>query len=110
VVRGWLGFVPQDLTDEQAAQIGAASGGAVAVANILVKSPAYEAGVRPDDLITAVGGEPVRSAQDLVSRIAALKPGSQVEIEGRRGRETFKIRLAVLERPTRQAPPAPEGQ
>jgi serine protease DegS len=111
VVRGWLGFVPQDLTDEQAAQIGAASGsrnvngGAVAVANILVKSPAYEAGVRPDDLITAVGGEPVRSAQDLVSRIAALKPGSQVEIEGRRGRETFKIKLAVLERPTRQAQP-----
>jgi hypothetical protein len=45
-----------------------------------------------------------------VSRIAALKPGSQVEIEGRRGRETFKIRLAVLERPTRQAPPAPERQ
>jgi S1-C subfamily serine protease len=117
VVRGWLGFVPQDLTDEQAAQIGAAqgtagagvangAGGAVAVAHILVKSPAYEAGVRPDDLITAVGGEPVRSAQDLVSRIAALKPGSQVEIEGRRGRETFKIKLAVLERPTRQAPPS----
>jgi Do/DeqQ family serine protease len=111
VVRGWLGFVPQDLTDEQAAQIGAASGsrdvngGAVAVANILVKSPAYEAGVRPDDLITAVGGEPVRSAQDLVSRIAALKPGSQVEIEGRRGAKNFKIKLAVLERPTRQAPP-----
>jgi serine protease DegS len=109
VVRGWLGFVPQDLTDEQAAQIGAASGsrdvngGAVAVANILVKSPAYEAGVRPDDLITAVGGEPVRSAQELVSRIAALKPGSQVEIEGRRGREKYKIKLAVLERPTRQA-------
>jgi serine protease DegS len=110
VVRGWLGFVPQDLTDEQAAQIGAASGsrdvngGAVAVANILVKSPAYEAGVRPDDLITAVGGEPVRSAQDLVSRIAALKPGSQVEIEGRRGREKYKIKLAVLERPVREAP------
>jgi Do/DeqQ family serine protease len=116
VVRGWLGFVPQDLTDEQAAQIGAASGsrdvtgGAVAVANILVKSPAYEAGVRPDDLITAVGGEPVRSAQDLVSRIAALKPGSQVEIEGRRGRETYKIKLAVLERPTRQAPPPNQRQ
>ncbi len=117
VVRGWLGFVPQDLTDEQAAQIGARSGaaqggnginsGVVAVANILVKSPAYEAGVRPDDLITAVGGEEVHSAQELVSRIAALKPGSQVEIEGRRGRESYKIKLTVLERPTRQAPPAP---
>jgi serine protease DegS len=100
VVRGWLGFVPQDLSEEQATQIGA-GGSAVAVANILVKSPAYEAGVRPDDLITALAGEPVRSAQDLVSRIAALKPGAQVELEGRRGRETYKIKLAVVERPTR---------
>jgi len=107
VVRGWLGFVPQDLTDEQATGLGVAGNAAVAVANILVKSPAYQAGVRPDDLITAVGGEPVRSAQELVSRIAALKPGSQVELEGRRGRESYKIKLAVLERPTRQAPPAP---
>jgi Do/DeqQ family serine protease len=107
VVRGWLGFVPQDLTDEQAAGLGVAGNAAVAVANILVKSPAYQAGVRPDDLITAVGGEPVHSAQELVSRIAALKPGSQVELEGRRGRESYKIKLSVLERPTRQAPPAP---
>jgi serine protease DegS len=100
VVRGWLGFVPQDLSDEQAAQIGA-SGGAVAVANILVKSPAFEAGMRPDDLVNMLGGEPVRSAQDLVSRVAALKPGAQVELEGRRGRKNFKIKLTVVERPTR---------
>jgi serine protease DegS len=102
VVRGWLGFVPQDLSDEQAAQIGA-TGGAVAVANILVKSPAYEAGMRPDDLVTALAGEPVRSAQDLVSRVATLEPGAQVELEGRRGRENYKINLKVVERPTRTA-------
>ena len=106
VVRGWLGFVPQDLTDEQAAQRQRhqqrRGGGGE---HILVKSPAYEAGVRPGDLITAVGGEAVHSAQELVSRIAALKPGSQVELEGRRGRESYKIKLTVLERPTRQAPP-----
>src|SRR5580698_3066910 len=51
VVRGWLGFVPQDLTDEQAAQLGIAAGGGVTVMNILVKSQAYESGVRPGDWI-----------------------------------------------------------
>ena len=54
VVRGWLGFVPQDLTEEQAAQIGTAGGG-VTVVNIMVKSQAYEAGVRPGDLDHRLG-------------------------------------------------------
>jgi S1-C subfamily serine protease len=100
VVRGWLGFVPQDLTDEQSAQVGTAGGG-ITVVNILVKSPAYEAGMRPGDLITALGGEPVHSAQDLVARVSALKPGAGVELEGRHAQQSYKIKLTVLERPTR---------
>jgi Do/DeqQ family serine protease len=105
VVRGWLGFLPQDLSDEQAAQLGITAGGGVTVVNILVKSPAFEAGVRPGDLILGLGNEPVRNAQELVSRIAALKPGDEVELDGRHGREPYKVKLKVLERPTRQARP-----
>jgi serine protease DegS len=100
VVRGWLGFVPQDLTDEQSAQVGTAGGG-VTVVNILVKSPAYEAGMRPGDLVTALGGEPVHSAQDLVARVSALKPGAAVELEGRHAQQRYKIKLMVSERPVR---------
>ena len=100
VVRGWLGFVPQDLTDEQSAQVGTAGGG-VTVVNILVKSAAYEAGMRPGDLVTALGGEAVHSAQDLVARVSALKPGADVELEGRHAARSYKIKLTVLERPTR---------
>jgi serine protease DegS len=100
VVRGWLGFVPQDLSEEQSAQIGTAGGG-VTVVNIIVKSQAYEAGVRPGDLITALGGEAVHNAQDLVARVSSLKPGAQVELEGRHARQSYKLELTVLERPTR---------
>ena len=105
VVRGWLGFVPQDLSGEEAAQLGMAAGGGVAVVNILVKSPAFEAGVRPGDIITGLGREAVRSAQDLVSRVAALPPGDVVQLQGRHGREAFKVDLKVLERPTRPVQP-----
>ncbi|HMD74087.1 MAG TPA: trypsin-like peptidase domain-containing protein [Steroidobacteraceae bacterium] len=101
VVRGWLGLVPQDLSDEQAAQLGIVAGGGVAVVNILLKSPAYDAGIRPGDLITRLDGEQVKSAQEVVSRVAALKPGANVTIEGRHGSETFKYTLKVIERPTR---------
>jgi serine protease DegS len=100
VVRGWLGFLPEDLSDEQAAQLGITAGGGVAVVNIRVKSPAFEAGVRPGDLVTALGHEPVRSAQDLVSRVAALTPGALVDLEGRHGRQPYAIKVKVLERPT----------
>jgi serine protease DegS len=106
VVRGWLGFAPQDLSPEQAAQLGV-EGGAVAVVNILVQSPAYKAGVRPGDLITGLQGEPVRSSQDLVSKVAALKPGAEVELAGRHAQEQepYQLKLKVIERPTRQAQP-----
>jgi serine protease DegS len=110
VVRGWLGFVPQDLSDEQAAQLGIAAGGGVTVVNILVKSQAFESGVRPGDLIEGLGHEPVRSAQDLVSRVAALPPGSEVDLEGRHGRQSYEVKLKVLERPTRQAQAQAQSQ
>jgi serine protease DegS len=110
VVRGSLGFVPQDLTDEQAAQLGIAAGGGVTVVNILVKSQAFESGVRPGDLITGLGHEPVRNSQDLVSRVAALSPGAVVELEGQHGRQRYKVNLTVLERPTLRAQTQAQAQ
>ena len=98
VTRGWLGFIPQDLSDEQAQQAGAA----VVVARVWPDSPADAAGFQPNDLVTVLNGDIVRSAQELVSRLAAIKPGTEVEVQGRRGRQAFKLKLKVVERPTRQ--------
>ncbi len=105
VVRGWLGFMPQDLSPEQSAELGISADGGVTVVNILVKSPAFEAGMRPGDLVTGLDGAAVKSAQDLVSRVAALKPGDTVELDGRHGREPYRIKLKVIERPVH--PPQP---
>jgi S1-C subfamily serine protease len=55
--------------------------------------------------VTELGNEPVRSAQDLVSRLAALSPGVEVELQGRHGRQPYKIKLKVQERPTRPVQP-----
>jgi S1-C subfamily serine protease len=103
VVRGWLGFIPEDVSPEQSAQLRLGDGGGVTVVNILVKSPAYAAGVRPGDMITGINGAPVQNAQDLVSRIAALKPGTPVELDGRHGGNPFRLTLTVTLRPTREA-------
>jgi S1-C subfamily serine protease len=98
VTRGWLGFVPQDLSDQDAA----ATGAAVVVATVWPGSPAQAAGIEADDLLMGLNGETVHNAQELVSRLAAIKPGTEVQLEGHRGHQSFKVKLKVVERPTRQ--------
>ena len=98
VIRGWIGIVPEDITDEQAAQLGLAQGG-VLNANLYVGSPAQEAGLEPGDLLLAIGGTPLHSAQDALARIANEKPGAELAIKVLRGHRTLETKARVSERP-----------
>ncbi len=98
VIRGWIGIVPEDVSNEQAAQYGLAQGGVV-ISNLYVGSPAQQAGLQPGDLILTIDSAPVRSAQDALGQIASRKPGSRIAIHGlRRGRE-LDVHAQVTERP-----------
>jgi serine peptidase DegS len=98
VIRGWIGILPEDVTDEQAARLGLAQGGVV-IANLYVGSPAQEAGLQPGDIMLAVGGTTLHSAQDALGRIANEKPGSMLAIKVLRGRRTLEVKAHVSERP-----------
>jgi S1-C subfamily serine protease len=90
--------VPEDISNEQAAQYGLAQGG-VLLANLYVSSPAQQAGLQPGDLILALDGAPVRSAQDALGQIATHKPGSRIAIHVMRGRHEIDVHAQVSERP-----------
>ncbi len=96
VIRGWLGIVPQDITAEQAEQLGLAQGGVLLA---YVGGPGAQAGLRPGDLLLEVDGAPMSSAQDAIVSIAAHKPGSTLAIKILRGRKTLDINATVGERP-----------
>jgi S1-C subfamily serine protease len=98
VIRGWIGIVPEDLSDEQAQQLGLAQGGVV-IGNLYVGSPAQQAGLQPGDLITAIDGATPHGAQDVLGRIASHKPGTSVVLRGLRGGRGFEVRAQVGERP-----------
>jgi serine peptidase DegS len=98
VIRGWIGIVPEDVTDEQAAQLGLAQGG-VLIANLYVGSPAQQAGLQPGDLLLAINATTLNSAQDALARIANEKPGSVLAIRVLRGKRTFEVKAHVSERP-----------
>ena len=67
VIRGWIGIVPEDLSDEQAQQLGFAQAGVV-IGNLYVGSPAQQAGLLPGDLITAIDGATPHGAQDALGQ------------------------------------------
>jgi serine protease DegS len=104
VVRGWIGVVPSDITPEAIEQSGLPDG-SVLVRHVYPRSPADTQGVARGDVITQVNGRPVRGAQDLLARIATLKPGQPVRLRLWRrspaetdGRE-HNVRIVVIERP-----------
>ena len=67
------------------------------VASVPFGSPAYAAGLERDDLILAVGGADMRSADDVERAIASRRPGDQVPVvfERRGSRVTGTLRLVA---------------
>jgi serine protease DegS len=98
VIRGWIGILPQDITEEQARQLGLPQGGVV-LDRLYIGSPAQQAGLHPGDLLLAVDGVAVHSAQDTLASIAAHKPGSTLAIKVLRGSKMLEIKAAVTEQP-----------
>ncbi len=90
--------MPEDVSDEQAAQLGLAQGG-VLIANLYVGSPGQQAGLQPGDLILSIGGATLHSAQDALARIANEKPGATLALKVLRGKKTFDVKAHVSERP-----------
>jgi len=73
VIRGWIGIVPEDLPAEQAQQLGLEPG-AVVIGNLYIGSPAQRAGLQPGDVLLAIDGTALHSAQDALGRVASQAP------------------------------------
>ena len=98
VIRGWIGILPEDITDGQAHRAGLAHGGVV-IANLYAGSPAQQAGLRPGDLLLDIDKTPVKSADDAEVSIARMKPGSTLTVHVLRGSKTLELTVHVKERP-----------
>ncbi len=96
VIRGWIGIVPEDISDMQAQELGLAHGGVVIA---YVGSPGQQAGFKPGDLLLAIDGAPVTSAEDARARIASSKPGATLTVRYQRGSSQFDVKVRVAERP-----------
>ena len=80
VDRGFLGVMIQSVTPDLAESFGLKGQRGALVAEVNDGSPASDAGLRPGDVITAVGDVEVKDAGSLRNAVALMAPGTSTEV------------------------------
>ncbi len=99
IVRAWLGIAPVTIHRGLAASYDLPVEEGVFVAKVGNGSPAARAGLKPGDIITAIGGEKVRNITDLRSAIGKRKIGDKVNIEINRNKKRSTMTLTLGKMP-----------
>jgi 2-alkenal reductase len=111
----WLGVSTQTVTPKLAAHFGLAAPRGAAIQTLIDESPAANAGLRPGgaeedylgirfrpggDLIIAIDGTPVESAEDVVRAVTErLLPGQTARLTILRGKDRMVVEVVLGERP-----------
>jgi len=97
VRRAWIGIAggARPLPPVVAASIGRER--AVEVVEVIGDSPAARAGLRPEDLIVAIDGSPVRGVDDLQRLMDASRIGADVSLSVVRAGESREVAIRPVE-------------
>jgi len=105
VRRGWIGVEPAELSPELMETFGVKARRGVLITGVLQNGPAAQAGVRPGDVIMEVGGKDVSNVSELLTTVAALKPGSPSPVKVQRRDDNVTLNITPGLRPKPSAPP-----
>ncbi|MGE3858153.1 MAG: S1C family serine protease [Dehalococcoidia bacterium] len=100
VVHAYLGVRYVALTPAVASQLGieGVTQGAL-VGEVVSGSPAAQAGLRAEDVITKIEGEELQGESALAQKVDSRKPGDTITLTVRRGTETTDLRATLGEAP-----------
>jgi serine protease DegQ len=112
VTRGWIGVEPADLSPELMETFGVKANKGVLITGVLQNGPAAQAGVKPGDVVVEVGGKDVANVSELLSTVAALKPGTATQFKLQRREDKVDVTVTPGKRPKAKAsaqvqPPVP---
>jgi serine protease Do len=82
----------------------------VIVSKVDPEGPAAEAGIKRNDVIRKIDGNPVKDNPDLLAMIASRKPGETVKLEVLRAGETMKVDVTLAIRPSTQDQEGPDTE
>jgi Do/DeqQ family serine protease len=106
VRRGYVGGMQTvAITEALAQELGLRSTRGALVWRMSRSSAAYEAGIRPGDIIETFNGQAIEDANQFLRLLADAPIGSTVAIGIRRERERFEVKVPVSKMPGRRLVP-----
>jgi serine protease Do len=97
IVRGRIGVSVGPVLREAVDEFGLKDRKGAVVQSVAPDSAASKAGLEPGDVITAFGGKPVTSRDELVQMVVNTKPGTTVPIRIMRDRQERTLSITVDE-------------
>jgi serine protease Do len=101
VERGYLGITmnQQGITEPARRYLKLPDANGVLVEAVSPGGPADRAGLKPEDVIRKIDGKPVRDNQDLLSRVASIRPGQTATLEVWRDGQARELKVTLANRP-----------
>jgi len=101
VERGYLGVGIMDLTDETAPFFGLKKNAkGILISEVTEDSAAEKAGLKHNDVVLELNGEPVESRDAFRNKIAILKPGTRINLVVWRDKKRKAITVKLGKRPS----------
>ena len=100
VLRGYLGVYIEDLEESKANALGISSTKGAFVVMVVDESPAYKAGLKEKDVITALNSKPIDDSNQLRNDVSSMRPGNTVVFSIIRDELPLSISVVLGERPT----------
>jgi serine protease Do len=99
VTRGWLGVAIQQLSSDLVQAFKLQNDHGALVADVVPDGPAAKAGIERGDIIVRFQGHEVQESSELPRMVAALAPGTQVDVDILRGGKklTIPVKLGTLQ-------------
>ncbi len=102
--QAWLGVGVADLNARLSQRLGLSQTVGVVVTSVAANSPAASAGVKMGDLVTAVNGVAVKTAQNVVDEVRKNKVGATVTLSITRGTENVSVKVTAQAAPANTRP------
>ncbi len=96
ISRGWFGVNGAEASLNNSGS----SVKGVLVTEVYVDSPAFNAGLKANDIITHINNEKISTIRDVVDQVASFKPGTHALVGIQRQSEKLSFDLLITERPT----------
>ncbi len=97
--QAWLGVGPDDVDDEARKELKLPADSGVLIVEVHDGSGADKAGIKVDDIITAIDGKPAPNADGFRALIASHKPGDVLELTIIRDKKEIKLKATLGKRP-----------